>query len=208
MEMQLKQAGKRFNYEWIFRNLTFDFSSGSSYALLGPNGSGKSTLLQCLSGARLLNEGSYAMHVGNALVDPEFHYRHVSLAAPYLELIEEFTLTELMRFHATVKPFVKDVTPESAADLAQLSNTTTKPIKLYSSGMKQRVKLLLAILSDVSIVLLDEPATNLDAQGLAWYKTVVRERCQQRTLVIASNDPDEYDFCEHRINVLDYKPAR
>ena len=208
MEMQLENAGKRFNFEWIFKDLTFTFSQGQSYALLGPNGSGKSTLLQCLSGSRLLNAGTYTMKSGNALVGAEFFYRHVSIAAPYLELIEEFTLEELVKFHARVKPFIQSMTVDFAADLAKLSNAKDKPIKLFSSGMKQRVKLLLAVLSDVDIVLLDEPATNLDTQGLQWYKTLVTAYCQNRTVVIASNDPQEYDFCSHSISVMDYKPKR
>jgi ABC-2 type transport system ATP-binding protein len=161
-----------------------------------------------LSGARTLNTGLYNMSNGNALVDAEFYYRHVSIAAPYLELIEEFTLSELMRFHANVKPFVDGVTPESAAALANLKDALRKPIKLYSSGMKQRVKLLLAVLSNVPVVLLDEPGTNLDAQGSSWYKALIREYCSNRTVVIASNDPHEYDFCNHRLNVMDYKPRR
>ena len=208
MEMQLENAGKRFNFEWIFKDLTYTFSKGQSYALLGPNGSGKSTLLQCLSGARTLNAGKYTITNRNGLVDAEIHYRHVSIAAPYLELIEEFTLSELMKFHASVKPFVNGVTTELAADLAKLKDAAHKPVKLYSSGMKQRVKLLLAVLSDVEIVLFDEPATNLDAQGLQWYKALLTEYCANRTLVIASNDPQEYDFCNHRLNVMDYKPTR
>jgi len=208
MEIRLEQVGKRFNYEWIFRNLTHAFASGESYALLGPNGSGKSTLLQCLAGARLLNEGKILLQSSNGLVEPEFHYRYVSLAAPYLELIEEFTLKEIMAFHATVKPFLPNVTVEYAADLAKLTSATTKPIKLYSSGMKQRVKLLLAVLSDTPVLLLDEPATNLDAQGLRWYNGLVEERSANRLVIIASNDPQEYSFCKHTLDVMSYKPQR
>ena len=208
MEIRLNDAGKRFNYEWIFKNLTHTFASGESYALLGPNGSGKSTLLQCLAGARLLNEGKILFQSANGLLEPEFQYRYVSLAAPYLELIEEFTLKEIMQFHATVKPFVKNVTVEYAADLAKLSNATNKPIKLYSSGMKQRVKLLLAVMSDTPIVLLDEPATNLDVQGLNWYNALVEERSANRLVIVASNDPQEYAFCKHTIDVMSYKPQR
>jgi ABC-2 type transport system ATP-binding protein len=208
MEIHLDNAGKRFNYEWIFRNLTHAFAQGESYALLGPNGSGKSTLLQCLAGARLLNEGKISLHSENALVEPEFHYRYISLAAPYLDLIEEFTLKEIMAFHATVKPFEKNVTVEYAAELAKLSNATNKPIKLYSSGMKQRVKLLLAVLSDTPVLLLDEPATNLDAQGLRWYNGLVEERSANRLVIVASNDPQEYAFCKHTIDVTAFKPQR
>ena len=211
MELQLENAGKRFNYEWIFRRLTFNFLPGNQYAILGPNGSGKSTFLQCLSGARMLNEGSFRFvlqphnsSISNT-VDPEFQYRHIAFAAPYLELIEELTLLELIRFHQNVKPFRHKITPEFAAEIAQLTKALHKPIKLYSSGMKQRVKLLLAVLSDVSVVLLDEPATNLDIQGIEWYKRLIAQYCSRKTLIIASNDIQEYDFCEHRINILDYK---
>lgn len=208
MEIRLDNAGKRFNYEWIFRNLTQRFVAGESYALLGPNGSGKSTLLQCLAGARLLNEGTTELRLQNGLVEPEFHFRYVSLAAPYLELIEEFTLKEIMQFHATVKPFAPDVTFDYAVDYAKLTNATHKPIKLYSSGMKQRVKLLLAVLSDTPILLLDEPATNLDAQGLKWYNDLVEARSANRLVIVASNDQQEYAFCKNTIDVMSFKPKR
>src|SRR5688572_3710780 len=99
MKISLQNLGKRFNREWIFRHLNYQFISGRSYAITGPNGSGKSTLLQLISGASLVSEGS----VSYEEIKPEDIYRHVSISAPYLQLVEEMTLYELLNFHSGLK---------------------------------------------------------------------------------------------------------
>ncbi len=71
MEIRLTNMGKRFNRDWIFRNLNYQFSSGKKYAITGPNGSGKSTLLQIISGAAISNEGSITYQENKQTIDPE-----------------------------------------------------------------------------------------------------------------------------------------
>jgi ABC-type multidrug transport system ATPase subunit len=213
MKISLTDAGKRFNRDWIFRHLTYEFSAGRSYAIIGPNGSGKSTLLQVLSGAMQINEGSLEFgvwsresQVGNLKhVAPENIYQNISICAPYLELVEEMTLIEFLNFHSGFKPFLSSVTSEKIISILGLENTVNKQIRNYSSGMKQRVKLAQAIFSDVPVVLLDEPCTNLDAAGIQLYHDLINEYCKNRMVVVSSNDEVEYGFCEERLNINDYK---
>ena len=73
--------------------------------------------------------------------------------------------------------------------------------------MKQRVKLAQAIFSDVPVVLLDEPCTNLDEDGIALYRTLINDYCRKRLLIVSSNDIHEYDFCDERIDIKDYKTS-
>ena len=80
-----------------------------------------------------------------------------------------------------------------------------KQIRYYSSGMKQRVKLAQCIFSDTPIVLLDEPCTNLDDAGVRLYKQLIEEYCKKRMVIVSSNDHHEYDFCNNRINITDWK---
>jgi ABC-type multidrug transport system ATPase subunit len=205
MKISLTDAGKRFNRDWIFRHLTYEFSAGQSYAIIGPNGSGKSTLLQVLSGSMQVNEGNVQFSILNAQCPSEEMYKHVSICAPYLEVVEEMTLIEFLNFHAGFKPFLSSITSEKIISILGLENTVNKQIRNYSSGMKQRVKLAQSIFSDVPAVLLDEPCTNLDAAGIQLYHDLINEYCKNRMVVVSSNDEVEYRFCNEKLNINDYK---
>lgn len=206
MEIFLENVGRRYNREWIFRDLSYHFESGRSYAILGPNGSGKSTLLQVLAGNLGQSEGNIRLASAGGSIPAEDLFRNVSLAAPYLELIEEFTLVEHINFHFKFKPYRSEMSPEGVIDLLKLHRSENKQIKYFSSGMKQRLKLALAFCADTSILLLDEPTSNLDQQGIDWYRSLAEEYSQDRMYIVASNQPHEYEFCELQINVLDHKP--
>jgi ABC-type multidrug transport system ATPase subunit len=205
MKISLTDAGKRFNRDWIFRHFHYEFSAGDSYAITGPNGSGKSTLLQVLSGAIQVNEGTCQWTMENQDTGADQVYKYVSLCAPYLEVVEEMTLPEFLNFHQQFKPFLASATPEKIISLLGLEEAIHKQIRNYSSGMRQRVKLAQAVFSDVPVVLLDEPCTNLDDAGVALYKKLIEDYCQKRMVVVSSNDHQEYDFCKHRLNISDWK---
>jgi ABC-type multidrug transport system ATPase subunit len=212
MKIDLSQAGKRFNREWIFRNATIEFQQYISYAITGPNGSGKSTLLQCIAGMMQLSEGTIEYTNGNPAKDGtgsqlanEHAYNHVSFCAPYLELIEEMTLVEFLNFHSGFKNFLPGVDTEKIIGLLDLGEAAGKQIRYYSSGMKQRVKLAQAIFSNTVILLLDEPCSNLDVQGIELYHSLINDYCKERLVIVSSNDEVEYKFTNERINILDYK---
>ncbi|WP_198045011.1 ABC transporter ATP-binding protein [Spirosoma montaniterrae] len=205
MQIVAEQIGKKYRKEWIFRRVDLTLTAGNSYTFVGPNGSGKSTLLQLLAGSLPATEGQLLYSVAGKLLDPDDWFRQVSMAAPYLELVEELTLDELLRFHQTFKPFKAGLTPEVVADRLLLSHARHKEIKYFSSGMKQRVKLGLAFFSTAPVVILDEPTANLDRQGAAWYHQQVRQLSPDCLLLIGSNVPDEYDFCPNVLDVMQWK---
>jgi ABC-type multidrug transport system ATPase subunit len=213
MRIVVTDAGKRFNRDWIFRHFTYTFEKGIAYAITGPNGSGKSTLLQVLSGSMYMNEGILKYEKANGLhIDPETKteiahediYAQVSFCAPYLEVIEEMTLKEFLAFHQGFKPFLPMFGVDSIIDSLGLQKAAGKEIRYYSSGMKQRVKLAQCIFSDTPIVLLDEPCTNLDAEGIALYHRLINDHCKNRLVVVSSNDKVEYEFCQQIINIRDF----
>ena len=204
MRITLIDAGKRFNRDWIFRHLSYEFNTGHSYAITGPNGSGKSTLLQSIAGAIGISEGRVD-YTATGLIPPEQAYRHLSLAAPYLQLIEEMTVTEFLHFHAAFKPLLPGYPAKEIIRRVGLETAADKQMRYYSSGMKQRVRLAQALFSDTSVVLLDEPCTNLDADGIELYRGLIREITGGRLVIISSNDFQEYEFCEERINIMGYK---
>lgn len=204
MKISLSNVGRRFNKEWIFRNLTTEFNSGSSYAILGPNGSGKSTLISVLTGSLTPSEGILSFSETKD-IPVETIYQQISFAAPYLELIETFSLKETIDFHFKFKNFAQGLDVKNLIEIMGLEKSTNKQIKYFSSGMKQRTKLALACCADTPILFLDEPTSNLDVQGINWYKDLIEKYSKSRLTIIGSNQIQEYEFCTETIQIADYK---
>jgi ABC-type multidrug transport system ATPase subunit len=219
MTISLSNTGKRYNREWIFRHCSYTFTSGKKYAITGPNGSGKSTLLQVIAGATLHNEGTVEYQRGRQSTDDsqretnngkqetrnEHHYKNISIAAPYLELIEEMTAGEMLQFHAEFKPLIQSINIEEILIIVGLENAVNKQLRYFSSGMKQRLKLAQAFFSNTPVLLLDEPTTNLDADGITLYQTLISNYTKDKLVIVSSNVKQEYDFCEEVIEIGDYK---
>ncbi|WP_299289956.1 ABC transporter ATP-binding protein [uncultured Mucilaginibacter sp.] len=205
MEIVLENLGRRFNRDWIFRNINYTFSSAQTYAILGINGSGKSTLLQILNGSLSPSEGKICFFYRQKIVEIEQVYQHVSLAAPYLELIEEFTLSEIIDFHFQFKTYQNGINRNKIIELLQMESSKNKLLRYFSSGMKQRVKLALAFCTDTPLLMLDEPTANLDTQGINWYLQLVEQFSANRLTIICSNQEHEYQFCQNRLHISDYK---
>jgi ABC-type multidrug transport system ATPase subunit len=205
-QISLQNVGKRYNHEWIFRGISHSFKQNEHTVIRGANGSGKSTLLQVILGSTIASEGELSYSTNGKEVKIEESLGLFSLATPYLELIEEFTLIEMLEFHQKMQPFKAGETINSIIEILYLTDSKNKAIKYYSSGMKQRVKLGLALLSDTVFVLLDEPTSNLDAAAIEWYKKLVEQNKDGRVIIVCSNDQkDEFSFCSKELNVNDYK---
>lgn len=208
MKITLENTGKKYNREWIFRTLSLVIQSPSSHVITGSNGSGKSTLLKVISGFETPSEGKVSYHQDKVenLIPIESIYKSVSYAAPYIDVFEEYTIQELFNFYTKLKPLKSEVTYEEFLSIIELKRAKHKAIKNFSSGMKQRVKLGLAILSDTPILLLDEPTSNLDTGAIKWYQHLVKQNLEGRIVFVASNNQKEESFfCENVINIEDYK---
>lgn len=205
MKIILSNAGKRFNRDWIFQKFHYTFLAGHTYAITGSNGSGKSTLLQALAGSLEISEGKISWEKEADRVNPENIYTHLTIAAPYVEVIEEMTAAEFLAFHQQFKPLLPGVTIKEILRLIGLEKAASKQIRFYSSGMKQRIKLAQAIFSDVPLLLLDEPCTNLDVAGIELYHMLINNYAKNKTIIVSSNDPNEYSFCKNVISIMEYK---
>ncbi len=208
MQITATGLGKRFQRDWIFRGLTRTFQPGSATAVLGPNGAGKSTLLNTVSGQLLPTEGTLGYALGGQAVAVEDVPQHLAYAAPYLELLEELTLLEMLQFHTQFKPLRPGVSLDQLIGLMYLEKSRQQLVREFSSGMKQRLKLALALYANAPLLLLDEPTTNLDATGVAWYQEHVQATRVGRTLLLSSNVPAEYAFCDEVLLVTDYQTGR
>ncbi len=200
MDIIFDNVSKRFIKEWIIKDFSFVFRQNQSIAVTGANGSGKSTLLKLITGIMPHTNGIISYRTAsNESISSEAVFRHMSFCSPYQELIEEFTLAELIRFHKSFRTIEGNYKAKDLADLWQLSHAIHKPLHFYSSGMKQRVKVGLAISTQSDVTLLDEPTSNLDEKGIAWYMELVGQALDKRTIIIASNIKEEYTFCQERI---------
>ncbi|UKJ08037.1 ABC transporter ATP-binding protein [Solitalea lacus] len=205
MEISLQNIGRRFNRDWIFRGVDYQFEQGQSYAVLGPNGSGKSTLVQIIGASLSPSEGKITHQYLGKEIEAEEVFSLLSFASPYLELVEDFTLNEIIDFHFGFKSFMPGFDKHAVIELLGFEKYRDRFIKNYSSGMKQRVKLALAFCTDAPLLLLDEPTSNLDHQGVEWYLSLIGRFANNRLTIVCSNQEHEYAFCQHKINVMNYK---
>ncbi|WP_339922901.1 ATP-binding cassette domain-containing protein [uncultured Cyclobacterium sp.] len=208
LSVKLEGGGKKFQREWIFRNLDLDFTEGTKSAIIGSNGSGKSTLIKCLSSQMPLTEGKLHFTLNKKEVLEENIYQHLTISAPYLDFPEEFSLKEFLSFHFKFKKLIDGIDIPRLIELMYLENSINKPLNYFSSGMKQRLKLGICFFSDAPFLLLDEPTSNLDERGISWYRDLVEKYSSKKCLLIASNDTREFDFCEKIVSIEDYKLKR
>ncbi|WP_057938407.1 ABC transporter ATP-binding protein [Algoriphagus resistens] len=205
LKIHLEEASKRFQYEWIFKNLSLELSQGDSLAITGSNGSGKSTLLKCLSGVIPITSGKIDYLVSGKSISETDWFSFLTISAPYMEMPEEFTLEELLNFHFKFKKPLDRISSKEIIEQLYLTQHISKPVGQFSSGMKQRLKLGLALFSDVPLIFLDEPTSNLDRKGIEWYQELINQYGKNRILVICSNEPREYEFCRQKIVLEEFK---
>ena len=202
MSLSLVNIAKKYKRDWVFRNTNFKFEIPGSYVIKGSNGSGKSTLLKILSGFLSPTKGELKLQLKSKYIPTENWSNHITYVAPYYELIEEMYLDEFISFYVKFKPLQKGILQNDLIKIAYLEGAKNKQIKNFSSGMKQRLKLVLAWLSDVPIVLLDEPCSNLDASGIEWYKNLANKYSKNRLVIVCSNNiEDEFSFCKKSLDM-------
>lgn len=202
MNIHLDHISKRFGKQWIFKKLNYSIESHCTHAICGRNGSGKSTLLKIISGYNTATSGKINYSLEGKSVQLEDVITQVNFAAPYQHLLEELTLEEHLDFHFQFKDSL--MTPLEIIERVGLKGAQNKFVGDFSSGMKQRLKLGLALFSKGSLLLLDEPTSNLDEQGIAWYKEEILKKKGDCTIIIASNLRYEYEFADHQLTITDF----
>ena len=205
MPLSLLNIAKKFNNDWVFQNVNYQFEIPESYVIKGSNGSGKSTLLKILSGFLIPTEGELKLQINSNHIATENWSKYIAYAAPYYELIEDMFLEEFVSFYIQFKPLKNNISKNDLIKIAYLEDAKGKQIKNFSSGMKQRLKLALAWLSDTAIVLLDEPCSNLDAKGVDWYKSLATKYAENRLVIVCSNNlNDEFSFCKKSLDIENF----
>jgi len=201
MNVTVEKLSKRYLYDWIIRDMDYDFTSHSITGINGINGSGKSTLIKLLSGYLSPSEGTITYTLMGKSVERADLYKHLSLAAPYSDLIQEYDAEEMFRFHTKFKKLRIDFSVKKFLQTVKLTGTKGKQIQYYSSGMKQRLQLAFALFTDSKLLLLDEPTSYLDNENKAWFYGLLKEHIADRTIIIASNDPEDFQFCDEVLSI-------
>lgn len=186
--------------------MSFTVSSHQPLAITGKNGSGKSTLLKCVAGILLPESGTVTFIENDFPIALHNSSTLTAFAAPYTELIEEFNIIEMLHFHAN---FIKPLTGFSLSDIISVLDFNSQihvPLKNYSSGMMQKLKIGLTVFFNRPVLIFDEPCTNLDNTAIAFYKQILNQYLLDRILIIASNNhPDEIFNCTQTVNIETFK---
>ena len=189
MNICIKDVGKKHGSRWIFKHLNFEIKQGEPIAVIGKNGAGKSTLLKIIAGFITPTQGK-TTYGKEPLEESNLS---VNFVAPYIDLIEEFTLNEFLIFHSNYK---KQIT--SFLEMANHASLPLhKPIVDFSTGMRQKAKLITSFYFQEDCVFMDEPGSNLDKEGFIWWKTSLNNILKQSYNIIASNQKEEIDQCHH-----------
>lgn len=191
----------------IFKNVDVNILNGSAIAITGENGSGKSTLLKILSGLIQPSKGDIDFVINGKTIKKDLYFQEIGFVSPYLILYEEFSPVE--HFHITADLQGGSLESELSEEYLKKFKLYLKRndhIKTFSSGMKQRVKYIQAILHQPKILFLDEPFTNLDHEGIETIKEIMERQLKNNgALIIASNDERETALCNEFINLSNYK---
>ena len=201
MQVTIQNLSKRYLYDWIIRDMSHTFESGSITGINGINGSGKSTLIKILCGFLSSSEGNISYTIADKNIDRSDVYQYMTLAAPYTDIINEYDVEEMFSFHTKFKKLREKIDVKQFLEIVKLKGNKGKQIQFYSSGMKQRLQLALALLTDSKLLLLDEPTSYLDAENKAWYYALLERNSKDRTIIIASNDKEDFKLCGHVISL-------
>ncbi len=203
MELTLEKLSKKYEGNWIFRNVNLSVPAHSKILITGKNGSGKSTLAKAIAGLILPSEGTITYKKNGIVVSSEQAYREIQLLGPYIDLVEDFTIQEFLTFHHRFKPLSLSI--KELLELGYFEAHKDKYIRNFSSGMKQRLKLLISFLSSTSLVIVDEPTANLDDKTIEWYHELVRKYSAEKTIMVCSNNPSiDAAFCTSVLNIEDF----
>ena len=197
--LSVQKVAKRFNKTKLFNEIDFQLIGNDKLAITGQNGSGKSTLLKIIAGIIPPSKGKVNVLANDKEVSKEEYFKHFNICAPYTELIEEFSLREHLAFHQNFKEPIYDGEVAEIVEEAGLLNNLDQKLNSFSSGMKQRVKLILAICYNSTVILLDEPTSHLDEVGKIWYKKLLSNYSHERICIIFSNETEEYIFFTKKI---------
>lgn len=198
--IRINKISKRFGKHLLFRDISFSAETGESYFITGPNGSGKSTMLQMIAGLQKCSAGEIFFSKGDKLIPQEERFRHFGFTGPAVNPYDMLTAAENIRFASAG---VKGELIDEMLNLFGLYSHRSKHVGLYSSGMKQRLRLIIAMIDSPGILLLDEPSSNLDSAGKDILFSQIEKIRNETIIIIATNEHEEMKLCAKGIDIAE-----
>lgn len=197
ISLDVNNLTKYFGDRRVFKGLNFEVEDNSCLVVIGKNGSGKTTLLKILAGLCSPNEGEIKYNLGGKTIKKNQTKKFLSLVAPDLNLYDELTALENLKFLSKIQSlnFGEDDLLKKIYD-AGLKDRENDLVSSFSSGMKQKLKYVFALLNQPKFLLLDEPSSNLDEDGIAYLERTISEQKQKGILVLATNNKEETKYGE------------
>ena len=200
LSLKVEDLGKQFYQKWIFKHISFDLQPKEHAAIVGPNGSGKSTLLHLIAGQSLPTEGRVNYWAKEKRINREYWYQYLSWSSPAMDIYRELSLSEHLNFHFSFNQCLLD-SPKEIIGLLGLSGHQHKPLRVFSSGMLQKVKIGQSLFSQSSLLLLDEPTSFMDESNADLVLGLIQTYAQGRTLLVATNMEREIKLFDRRIQL-------
>jgi heme exporter protein A len=197
---------KTFGRRLIFKNISFKLNLSTIFGISGPNGSGKSTLVKIIANIISPSAGRIIHNLNGSEIKPGKLHNHIGLVSPYLVLYDEFTAYENLNYFSEIRgiSFNKERV-DSLLNKFLLFNRRNDLVKTYSSGMKQRLKFIFALMHSPQLIILDEPTSNIDDEGKEVVYELVKEEGNKNIVIIASNEKSDLSLCSEIIDLNDYK---
>lgn len=203
MTLTLSDVSKEFNRRSIFRDVSFTLGRSDSLAITGRNGSGKSTLVKIICGLLSPTKGTIAYTLNGKSIEHDSVRNHIGLVSPYLQLYDEFTGRENLELLSKIRSdrvLEKGRIEEVLQDVG-LWERKDDFLRTYSSGMRQRLKYAFALVHKPDILVLDEPTSNLDSDGIEMVKRTALDQKKDSILIVATNDAEEVTWCGKSISL-------
>ncbi len=205
-KLVLENTTKTFGRRVIFKELSYTFNSGNVYGIAGRNGSGKSTLVKIMAGIISPTKGKIKHFVDEKPFDVEQLHNQIGFVSPYLVLYDEFTAIENLYYFCKIRglQYNKQFSENLLKEIT-LFDRRNDLVKTYSSGMKQRLKYAFALIHSPSLIILDEPTSNLDNFGKDIVYNFIKELGKDKLVIIASNEETDLSVCTEIIEIEKFK---
>lgn len=204
--IQSQNLSKLFGRRLIFKDINFNWSDKGIFGISGPNGSGKSTLVKIVAGLIAPSQGKIIHKNSEGEIIPEKLHNHIGFVSPYLVLYEEFSAWENLKIFAKIRGItLNEVMVMKYLTKFLLENRRDDLVKTYSSGMKQRLKFIFALMHSPEVLIFDEPTSNLDEEGKKSVYEIIEETSRNSIVVIASNEERDLAMCQEKIFLENFK---
>ncbi len=200
------KINKTFGRRLVFSDINFRLDKPGIFGIAGPNGSGKSTLVKIIAGLLSSTKGKITHKNSEKEIIPERLHNHIGFVSPYLVLYEEFSAWENLNYLSKIRGITFD--KDYAKDLLErflLYNRRNDLVKTYSSGMKQRMKFIFALIHHPELLIFDEPTSNLDDEGKKSVHNIINDKSKENIIIIASNDKSDLDLCSEVLDLKTFK---